>query len=121
VLIKTLGHCDDDAVARILSGCRAVCPDATEAEIAHFIEFHGSRFQKMHSIGNPMGMLIRHLPNCFQGESFLRYRQAEQQRREAEAVQRAELRKEWQRIADDETAPDEDRKWARELLSIEEA
>jgi len=73
----------------------------------------------MKALDNPMGMLIRHLPKCFEGESFRLYRQEAQRRREAEAAQQAELRKEWERIADDETAPDEDRKWARQLLGMD--
>jgi hypothetical protein len=118
-LIKHLGHSDDDAVTRINKNVRERCPDATEDEIVHFIEEQGSRFMRMKALDNPMGMLIRHLPKCFEGESFRLYRQeqeAERQRREAAEAQLAASRREWQRILDDPNAPDEEKEWARLML-----
>jgi hypothetical protein len=119
-LRKHIGYCDDDAVLRIETGIRDKCSDATEDEIVYFIEQHAPRFSQMKSLDNPMGMLIRYLPKCFEGESFRLYREEALRRREAEAAQQAELLKQWQKIADDETVPDEDRKWARQFLGQED-
>jgi len=115
-LEATVGHSDDDAVSRIVTGCRQIRADAAEEEIVHFIELHGPRFHRMKHIGNPMGALITQLPRCFAGETFERYRQLEQQRREADRAQEAELRAQWQRILDDPASSADDREWARQLL-----
>jgi hypothetical protein len=121
-LVKYLGHSDDDAVFRIESRVREKCPDATEEEIVHFIEEQGPRFMRMKSLDNPMGMLIRHLPKCFEGESFRLYREereAEKWRMEAAAAQIAEDRKRWQQVLDDPNQPEDEKAWARVMLGQE--
>jgi hypothetical protein len=107
-----MGHSDDDAVRKIEVTCQEKCPDITEAEIIHFIEEHGPRFARMKSLNNPMGVLIRHLPKCFEGESFQLYRRSETMKRE-------ELRKTWQSIFDDPDTDPETKKLAQEWLASE--
>ena len=112
-----MGHVDDGAVRLIVTGCRQVRPDATEDEIVHFIGVNAQRFRKMPSVENPMGMLIRYLPKCFEGESFERYREAERQRREAEAAEQAAFEAEQHRILEDPNTSEEEKEWARRMLS----
>jgi hypothetical protein len=118
-LMAVFGHCDDEAVRLIVSECTRVQPDITEEEIVSLIGQHGPRFQKMRNIDNPMGMLIRHLPKCCEGETFLQFRQTESRKREAVAEQEAANRKFWQRVVDDPSAAEEDKKLARDLLALE--
>jgi hypothetical protein len=118
-LQKTIGHSDDDAVCRIVTGCRQICPDAAEDEIVRFIQDHGTRFVRMKNVDNPMGMLIWQVQKSFPAD-LQRYRQAEQQRKEAQAAQEAELRRQWQHILDDPKAAEEDKQWARQLLGQEQ-
>lgn len=116
-LTEATGHADDDAVRRIVASCRAVAPDATDQEIAYFVRFHGNRFRQMRAIDNPMGMLIKHVPKCFEGESLRQFRAAEQQRREAEQRQTAQLRAEAERILADADSEESDKQWARQILA----
>jgi hypothetical protein len=118
-LMQVIGHEDDDAVARITTACREICTDASDEEIVEFIQQHGTRFVKIKSIENPMGMLIWQIPKSFLSD-VQRTRKAEQERRELEAARNEELRKQWQRIIDDPGAPEEDKKWARKFLDMEE-
>jgi hypothetical protein len=120
-LQQTVRHSDDDAVRLIILGCTHICADATEEEIVHFIQQHGPRFYQMKGLENPMGMLIRHLPKCFEGQSFQQYRRAEQQRREAAAAQEAQMKAQWQAILDSPNSNDEEREWARQLLGLEKS
>jgi hypothetical protein len=119
-LQKTIGHSDDAAVRLLLTGCRQVCSDAREAEVVHFIMEHGPRYIRMKGLGNPMGMLIRHLPKCFEGESFRLYREKERQRREDEAVAQAQFEGQQRAVLDDPNSSDEDREFARQFLGLEE-
>jgi hypothetical protein len=118
-LQESMQHGDDDAVRLIVNGCRQVCPDASDEEIVHFIKQHGPRFRQMKMVDNPMGLLIHHLPKCFQGESFAQYRRAEQQRREAAAAEEHRFRAEQQAILDNPNSNDEEKEWARQMLGLE--
>jgi hypothetical protein len=118
-LQETLGHTDDDAVTRIITGCHRVCPNASEEEIVYFIRQHGPRLAKMQQISNPMGALITQIPKCFEGASFQRYRELEQQRREAAAEEERRFKAQQQAVLDDANASDEDKEWARQILGLE--
>jgi len=83
-LIATAGQGDDDAVKRIAQGCLAQASDATDTEIAYFIQQEAPRAIQNKAIGNPIGLLIRQVPRRFAGESFRIYREAERARQEAE-------------------------------------
>ena len=77
----------------------------------------------MRNLENPMGMLIRHLPKCFEGESFRLYREAqeaEKRRREAAQAEHTAQRREWQRILSDPNEAEEQKEWARLMLGLEE-
>jgi len=115
-LEEVTGHCDDDAVHRILAGCRTAAADASDEEIAHFVLAQGARFRRMHHVENLMGLLITQVPKCFQGASFRQFRAAERQRREAEERQREEWRREAQAILDNPDSSAEEREWARAEL-----
>jgi len=112
-LEEVTGHCDDDAVHRLLAGCRAAAADASDEEIAHFVLAQGARFRRMRTVENLMGLLITQVPKCFTGASFRQFRAAERQRREAEERQREEWRREAQAILDNPDSSAEEREWAR--------
>ncbi|MDQ6665988.1 MAG: hypothetical protein M3Z23_16525, partial [Acidobacteriota bacterium] len=115
------GFADDDAARLIVTACRAKACDATDDEIAYFVELHGSRIRRMRNIGNPMGLLIHYIPKCFEGEAFRHFREAERQRREAEENRRKETVTECQRILDDPSVSEMDRTWAEQTLQLLES
>ncbi|MDQ2840116.1 MAG: hypothetical protein M3Y72_03575 [Acidobacteriota bacterium] len=66
---------DEEAVSRLLTGIRAVCPDANDAEILHFIAAKGALIHRRGSkIENPLGFLVSSVPKCFEGHSSRQYR-----------------------------------------------
>lgn len=103
-LHQTLGYADDDAVQRILTGCRQKAPDARELEIVDFIRVHAPRIRRNRGIDNPMGALIRYIPQCFEGKSFRKYRESQ-----------FEL---WQQVLEDPDSTEEDRQMARDYLHL---
>lgn len=109
---ETLGYSDDAAARQITTACRERAPDATGDEIAYFIRLHGSRIRKIRGIDNPMGLLIRQVPRCFEGETLRQMREEGARRREAE-------RRQWRQILDDPHSSAEDREWARRILGEE--
>ncbi|HWQ53051.1 MAG TPA: hypothetical protein VN442_05160 [Bryobacteraceae bacterium] len=115
-LREGMGTTDDDAVRRIFADSRAKAPDATVGEVAHFIRVQAARIGRLRGIENPMGLLIRQVPRCFEGESFRQFREAERQRREAERRQAEEVRLEAEQLLRDPGASEADRQWARMLL-----
>ena len=110
------GHADDDAVIRIVTGCRAKAPDASDEEIARYVRSEGERYHRIPNIGNPVALLIRHLPKCFEGESFRQFRETERQRREAEERRQQEWRKQALAILEDPDSSEDDRNWARAAI-----
>jgi len=64
------------------------------------------------------------VPKCFVGEAFQQSRRAQKKARDREAAERAQReaefenwRKEQQAILDDPNTSEEDKKWARKMLS----
>ena len=112
-----MGRGDDDAARRIAQACREVAPNVTNEEIAHFIRQEGPALRENPAIDNPMGLLIRHIPRCCQGESLRLHREAA--RREAER-NRGRIDA-WLRAAREllakPGADGMDRVWAEEILA----
>jgi hypothetical protein len=104
---------DDDATRQIVNGCRKIVADATDAEIAHFVRITAKRTRTMKNVSNPIGLLIRQVPQCFEGESFRRYRETEKERRAAEHEQTMSAA---HQILADADAPENLRSWAHEVL-----
>ena len=77
-----MGRADDDAARRIAQACHEAAPDVTEEEIAHFIRQEGPALRRNRALENPMGVLIRHIPRCCQGESLRLHREAVRQEEE---------------------------------------
>jgi hypothetical protein len=125
--LAALGRADDNAVARIVTACRAVVPDATEEEISHFLRTEAARFYKNPRIHNLSGLMITQVPKCFEGESFRLFREAQHQVKEAaqreqqESERRyQELQDEQRRILEDPNSSEEDKHFARSFLDLEE-
>lgn len=117
----TFGFADDAAARLITNACRAQTLDATDEEIAYFIQLHGGRIRKMRNVDNPLGLLIHYIPKCFEGEAFRQFREAERQRREAEENRRKETVAECQRILADPSVSEIDRTWAEQTLQFLES
>ena len=57
--------CDDDAAERLLAKCLASDPAASADEIAHFIAVKLEQFRRKRNIENPVGLLLRSVPQYF--------------------------------------------------------
>ncbi|MGA2435299.1 MAG: hypothetical protein ABSG25_08440 [Bryobacteraceae bacterium] len=113
-LLESAGHSDDNAAIRLGLACRKKAPDATDDEIIYFIRQQGARFSRMKGIENLMGMLIRQVPLCFEGESFRQYRETVQKQHEAEQQQEIETARD---ILRNPKGWSEDfHRWARQIL-----
>jgi len=121
IIQHTFGFADDDAARLITSACRAKAPEATDEEIAYFVQLHGSRIRRMRNIDNPLGLLIHYIPKCFEGEAFRQFREAERQRREVEENRRKETVAECRRILADPLVSEMDRTWAEQTLQLLES
>jgi hypothetical protein len=90
----TGGPVDQEAVDRLIQGCRASAADCTVEEI---VEFAWSKAFLCRSgkIENPLGFLITQIPKYFQGEAFQAYR--DRKRHELEAAARMAAREEERR------------------------
>jgi hypothetical protein len=122
------GVADDDVLKRLRSQTRNVCPDFTDEELVHFIHSKGHLIRRRDSgISNPIGFLLTSVPKCFVGESFQLFRKTQKEARDREAAERAlreaefeNWRREQQAILDDPNTSEEDKKWARKMLSPDE-
>lgn len=65
---------DGDAVRMMIAGARRYAPNATIEEIVYFIHDKG-RQARAGKITNPLAYLLVYVPKCFEGESFLRFRE----------------------------------------------
>jgi hypothetical protein len=119
VLREELGVIDNPAAARIVTSCRHVAPDATDDEIADICRAQAQRYKLNRSIDNPVGMLIRQMPNSFQGEAFAGYRRAKHQAQHAEEHRREAEAAEWRKILNDPKEGEELKQIAREALGME--
>ena len=126
--LSQYGVADDDVLKRLRAQTRKICPDFTEEELIHFIHAKGHLIRITDSgISSPIGFLLTSVPKCFAGESFQQFRRIQKEAREREAAERAQRevevenwRREQQAILDDPNAPEEDKRWARKMLSPDE-
>ena len=116
---------DDDAVRRLLAASRSQAGDATLAEICLFIRQKCALMRRMPNLENPVGFLQVAVPKCFEGESFRQFRQTaarrERLQEEQGALARAEaarLEAEQQAILRDAASTEEDKRFARMYLGI---
>jgi cation transport regulator ChaB len=119
------GPADNDAAAEIATKARLNAPTATDEEIIHFIHQKGT-VTLSGKIDNPIGYLIVYVPKCFIGDTLQHYRDQERRRREASEQEAAEAhawaaehRRQQEQILADPDASEEDKRWARRLLSEE--
>jgi hypothetical protein len=126
--LSQYGVADDDVLKRLRSQTRSVCPDFTDEELVHFIHSKGHLIRRRDSgISSPIGFFLTSVPKCFVGESFQLFRKAQKEARDREAAEKAQReaefenwRKEQQAILDDPNTSEEDKKWARKMLSPDE-
>jgi hypothetical protein len=126
--LSQYGVADDDVLKRLRAQTRNVCPDFTDEELIHFIHSKGQLIRRRESgISSPIGFLLTSVPKCFVGESFQLFRKAQNEARDREAAERAQRetefenwRREQQAILDDPNASEEDKRWARKILSPDE-
>ena len=126
--LSQYGVADDDVLKRLRSQTRSVCTDFTDEELVHFIHSKGHLIRRRDSgISSPIGFLLTSVPKCFVGESFQLFRKAQKEARDREAAEKAQReaefeswRKEQQAILDDPNTSEEDKKWARKMLSPDE-
>jgi hypothetical protein len=104
---------DDDAVRRIVSGCRAYTPDATDDEIAFFLEKDWLRLRDNPQVKNLPGLLVIQVPKNFQpGPLFDGFRRRRQEEAEANAQRGRELEESLREAAaEDEAVKATDRAW----------
>jgi hypothetical protein len=112
-----MGHADDDAAQRIIQACREVAPDVTNEEMAHFIRQEGPALRRNRVLDNPMGVLIRHIPRCCQGESLRLHRQAVRREEERSRRQIDGWLNEAREILARPDAGGPDRVWAQDILA----
>jgi len=114
---------DGDAVRMMIAGARRYAPNATIEEIVYFIHDKG-RQARAGKIANPLAYLLVYVPKCFEGESFLRFREEVRRAREVEEdagrqarEELAQLRTQWQAWLSDPAVREEDKVWARRMLA----
>lgn len=112
-----MGHADDDAAQRIVAACREVAPDVSGEEIAHFIRQEGPALRRNRALDNPMGVLIRHIPRCCQGESLRLHREAVMREEERSRRQIDGWLSEAREILARPDAGGPDRVWAEDILA----
>jgi len=65
---------DEDAAVQLVRSCRTVRPDAALDEIAFFVQEKVALVHANRSITNPTGFVLATVPQCFAGDTFLRFR-----------------------------------------------
>jgi hypothetical protein len=112
------GPTDDDAVRQLITGCREYDPEASNEEIAHFIQAKGDQLRKRRDVRNPIGMLIESVPKYFRlgSAALAAYRTEMAQDRARKAQDIAQSREIAQRTLDDPESSSRDRELALELL-----
>ncbi len=106
-------HVDDAAVQDLVDACHRRVSDATEEEIIHFIHLKAGS----PGIRKPLGFLLTAVPRCFEGESFRQFRAEATRRREEHTRRQEQFQREAQAVLDDPASSEEERQWAREVLT----
>jgi hypothetical protein len=82
---------DENAAAQIVSGSLFACESASAEEIVSVIHEKAPAIVRNRAIENPLGLLIRAVPKCFEGSGILQLRRqwaAEKERVAAREVER---------------------------------
>ncbi len=120
-LVSALAHyvvVDEDAARRMLGDCRTACGNVSLEEIIAVVHLKASAIARNRSITNPLGLLVRAVPQCFVGAAAGQLRaqlakekeyaaMQEQERKRQEAEVSAIAAREYRRckqILDDPTA-----------------
>jgi hypothetical protein len=119
LLLSAWTTIDDDAVRQIFQSCRRGTPDCTPEEVATFAR---TKLPLINSgkIDNPTGLLIRTVPKFFENGGSIALKQMRddtRKRREEDERRALELRDQQLSILEDPNATDEDKEWARQMLS----
>ena len=72
--LSTYVTADESAAKQIADACIAACESATVEEIVSVIHEKAPTIIRNRSIGNPLGLLIRAVPKCFEGSGILQHR-----------------------------------------------
>jgi hypothetical protein len=116
-LHEAMGRADEDAAQRIAQACRELVPDVTHEEIAHFIRQEGPALRRNGALDNPMGVLIRHIPQCCRGESLRLHREAVRLEEERSRSQIDAWLRDAREILARPVAGGMDRMWAEDILA----
>ena len=114
---------DDDGIATLVNKCHAAAPDATDEEIAHFVDVKADQAIRMRTVRNLMGFLLTAVPRGLTPAALAdlrdaRARQAEAARLEEEERQAQfnELVVEQRDVIANPSATEEDRLFAARFL-----
>jgi len=121
-LRSRLKELDDDAVRMLCQECIQRAPDCTAEEVEYCFNVKASQLlDRGKTIKNPVGLLLRAVPKCFEGVQplYLVFRKARQSAKEQEFRQQEEWNQkleEYRRLAEDPQTSAEDRAWYERLL-----
>lgn len=91
---------DHKAAERIVSGSRNACADASLEEIAAVVHLKAPTIVRNRAIQNPLGLLMRAVPLCFEESGILELRAFWSAEQEREAVAQRERERQRQETAD---------------------
>lgn len=100
---------DDDAAIDLWRRCNENAPEATLAEVVHFIDLKAGR----PGIRVPLGFLLTAVPKCFKGDSYRQFRAERDRSRDAQLSRDRMFAEEILKSPD---ADEEQKEWAREIL-----
>jgi hypothetical protein len=109
------GPVDDDALRRLEGALRLAAPSITDEELVWLVQFKAGTIH-WSSVRNPIGFLLTALPRCVEGgglEALRRYRAGA----EAPPVAPTEWHTQLQHWLNDPQSSEQDRQFARRLLS----
>jgi hypothetical protein len=109
-LRKHIPDVDDDAAAELWNRCRENAPSAEIAEVIHFVDLKAGK----PGIRMPLGFLLSTVPKCFAGDSYRQFREEREALRRAGQTRDRQFAEEILRSPD---ADEEQRQWAREVLT----
>jgi hypothetical protein len=111
VLRQYVSDVDDDAASQLWRRCTDNAPDASPEEVAHFVHLKASKT----GIRTPFGFLLTAVPKCFIGDSFRQFRDERARNLQTAAARDRQFAAE---ILKSPEADDEQKQWAREVLSL---
>jgi hypothetical protein len=91
---------DESAAAQIVSGSLFVCESASAEEIVSVIHEKAMSIIRNRSIENPLGLLIRAVPKCFEGSGILQLRRQWAAEKERVAAREAERQRQNQEFSE---------------------